>query len=142
MVIVRSHHALEVWLGQCMHQKEILWLEALKRIAPTPQIQRGSCAFPKETQLEPILLLFLMFSLARPNKKELLQKESFLSGPFLCFCCFSWRFPPPGPTRKNYPKKKEAPPYHYQGLWDPPPPQLVIGFPITNLDLLTPPPIG
>ena len=40
---------------------------------------------------------------------------------------------------KNYSKKKEAPPYHYQGLRDSPP-QLVIGFPITNVSLLTPSP--
>ena len=39
----------------------------------------GSCYPFPEWPFPLLLLLFLVFSLARPNKKELLQKESFLS---------------------------------------------------------------
>ena len=84
-----------------------------------------------------LLLLFLVFSLARPNKKELLQKESFLSET-LFLLCFSSVFARPAQQERITLKRKKRP-LTITKACGTPTPQLVIGFPITNVSLLTPP---
>ena len=53
-----------------------------------------------------LLLLFLVFSLARPNKKELLQKESFLSETLLLLV-FPSVFPRPAQQERITLKRKK-----------------------------------
>ena len=102
--------------------------------------QKSCYPFP-EWPFPLLLLLFLVFSLARPNKKELLQKESFLSETLLLLV-FPSVFPRSAQQERITLKRKKRR-LTITKAFGTPPPQLVIGFPITNLDLLTPrPPIG
>ena len=92
MVIVRSRYAFEVWLG-------------LKRIWRSYPFTRSCYPFP-EWPFPLLLLLFLVFSLARPNKKELLQKESFLSETLLLLV-FPSVFPRPAQQERITLKRKK-----------------------------------
>ena len=67
--------------------------------------QKSCYPFP-EWPFPLLLLLFLVFSLARPNKKELLQKESFLSETLLLLV-FPSVFPRPAQQERITLKRKK-----------------------------------